>query len=344
MTAAHVDVDVTKRYGAKLVLDRFRLAIGQGEFVTLLGPSGCGKSTALGCIAGLLDLSEGAVYMDGRRIDTVPMERRGIGLVFQNYALFPHLTVFRNVGFGLEIKGVPRADRARRVAEMLALVRLEGLGDRYPSQLSGGQQQRVAIARALVLHPPLILFDEPLSNLDAKLRTEMRTEIRRLHTSLGLTTVYVTHDQAEALSISDTVVVMKDGRIQQAGPPAEVFDRPANRFVADFMGFRNFLPVTPGLGGATWGGRTLAVAAPVNGAPLLAIRPDDIVLGAEGGPNELDGEVEMVEYLGRERAVTVRLDGGDALYLRTAEAVRAGERITLTLPPGALLPLADGAT
>lgn len=340
MTQPHIEIEITKRYGAKVVLDRFQLSIQKGQFVTLLGPSGCGKSTALGCVAGLLEVSEGAIRMDGLRIDNVPMERRGIGLVFQNYALFPHLTVFQNVGFGLTIKRVPKPEIERRVAEMLELVQLGALRDRYPAQLSGGQQQRVAIARALVLQPGLILFDEPLSNLDAKLRNEMRSEIRRLHNELGLTTIYVTHDQSEALSMSDLVVVLKDGRIQQTGAPAEVFNRPVSRFVADFMGFRNLLPVQSGADGSvTWQGQPLQLGAPLEGRPLLAIRPEDVTLG--GGVNAFGAQAELIEYLGRERAVIARLANGEQLHLKTTEPVEVGQDLTLSLPPGALVPVAE---
>ena len=231
---------ITKRFGAKTVLDDFALEVKGRQFVTLLGPSGCGKSTALNIVAGLIPASEGELWIDGERMDDVPAEQRGFGMVFQNYALFPHMTVFGNVAFGLELQRRPAAEVQERVRAMLQLVHLPEFEDRYPSQLSGGQQQRVAIARALVLHPRLLLLDEPLSNLDAKLRVEMRAEIKRIHASLGLTCIYVTHDQTEALSLSDWVVVMRDGIVMQAGPPNEIYNRPHNVFVADFMGFRNF--------------------------------------------------------------------------------------------------------
>src|SRR5512140_3594848 len=218
-------------------LHELTLTIGRGEFICLLGPSGCGKTTALNCIAGLLPVTGGTISLDEKRIDLLPPEKRGFGMVFQNYALFPHMTVFGNVAFGLQLQHRPADEIRRRVQEMLDLVQLPGFDDRYPGQLSGGQQQRIAIARALVMHPRLMLLDEPLSNLDAKLRIEMRAEIKRLHTSLGLTSIYVTHDQTEALSLSDWIVVMKDGILIQAGPPQEIHDQPVNVFVADFMGF-----------------------------------------------------------------------------------------------------------
>src|SRR5256714_1619851 len=213
----HLRLDqVSRRFGAKVVLDGLTLQIAGGEFVALLGPSGCGKSTALNCLAGLLPLSGGGIWLDNKRVDTLPPERRGFGMVFQNYALFPHMSVRRNVGFGLRMRGVGRSETRRRVDEALRLVQLPQYADRLPSQLSGGQQQRGAIARAIVIEPPLVLMDEPLSNLDAKLRLEMRAEIRRIHGLVGSTTIYVTHDQDEALSLADRIVVLRDGVVRQA--------------------------------------------------------------------------------------------------------------------------------
>ena len=236
--------DVGRRFGGRDALVGLNLTIRAGEFIALLGPSGCGKSTALNCLAGLLPLTDGSIWLDGKRIDILPPEKRDFGMVFQNYALFPHMTVRKNVGFGLQVRGTPWAEITTRVAEAIALVQLEEHAKQLPGQLSGGQQQRVAIARAIVLEPPLVLMDEPLSNLDAKLRLEMRTEIRRIHQSLGLTTIYVTHDQDEALSLADRLVVLRDGRVQQIGTPQELHDNPANWHVADFMGYRNLLDVT----------------------------------------------------------------------------------------------------
>ena len=224
-------------------LDELTLTIRRGEFIALLGPSGCGKSTALNCIAGLLPLSGGTIQLDDERIDTLPPERRGFGMVFQNYALFPHMTVAKNIGFGLRMQGVPGAEIAPRVEHAMRLVQLTGQEHKLPGQLSGGQQQRVAIARAIVIEPPLILMDEPLSNLDAKLRLETRSEIRRIHRELGRATIYVTHDQDEALSLADRIVVMKDGVVQQIAQPDEVYAQPANLHVARFMGYRNVLHV-----------------------------------------------------------------------------------------------------
>ncbi len=335
---------LTKRFGTKTVLRDFALEIRGKQFVTFLGPSGCGKSTALNIIAGLIPATDGEVWIDGERIDGLPPEKRGFGMVFQNYALFPHMTVFGNIAFGLQLQRRPADEIRRRVREMLELVQLPGFEDRYPGQLSGGQQQRIAIARALVLHPRLMLLDEPLSNLDAKLRIEMRAEIKRLHANLGLTSIYVTHDQVEALSLSDWVVVMRDGVLIQAGPPQEIHDQPANVFVADFMGFRNFFPAR-----ITAIGREPAVEAAANrmtlcgrtrhrfaagAAAVAAIRPDDVVIGGEEGrPNTFPGTVDIVEYLGREDEAIVRLESGARLWVRTEARVKPGEAVRITLAP-----------
>jgi putative spermidine/putrescine transport system ATP-binding protein len=335
-------VSITKRYGGKTVLDRFPLLVRGGEFVTFLGPSGCGKSTALGIIAGLVPPSEGEIWLDDQRIDDLLPEKRGFGMVFQNYALFPHLTVFDNVAFGLSLQRRPAAEIKHRVAEMLGLVRLSGYEDRYPGQLSGGQQQRVAIARALVLHPRLMLFDEPLSNLDAKLRVEMRTEIKLLHSRLGLTSIYVTHDQAEALSLSDRIVVLREGVLMQVGTPQEIHDRPKNVFVADFMGFRNFLDVELTLSnggfvdGAFKGQKIRARAGEGGveaGSAVMAIRPEDVRIGkSSDGVNTLHGKVELVEYLGREQESALEIEGGGRIWVRSPEKLLVGDSVALTLP------------
>jgi putative spermidine/putrescine transport system ATP-binding protein len=333
--------NITKRFGGKVVLDDFALEVRGRQFVTLLGPSGCGKSTALNIVAGLIPASEGELWIDGARMDRLPAEKRGFGMVFQNYALFPHMTVFGNIAFGLEIQGRPADEIRERVRAMLQLVRLPEFGDRYPAQLSGGQQQRVAIARALVLQPRLLLLDEPLSNLDAKLRIEMRAEIKRIHASLGLTCIYVTHDQTEALSLSDWVVVMREGIVMQAGPPSEIYNRPGNMFVADFMGFRNFFSGTLASGGELEGpgrawrirGRGRDGLAP--GAPATAaIRPEDVQVGAPGaGSNQFRGRVEIVEYLGRDNEAVLRLEDQSPLWVHTPAQLTPGETVTVTLPP-----------
>jgi putative spermidine/putrescine transport system ATP-binding protein len=335
---------ITKRFGTKTVLRDFALEVRGKQFITFLGPSGCGKSTALNIIAGLIPATDGEVRIDGERIDHLPPEKRGFGMVFQNYALFPHMTVFANVAFGLQLQRRPAAEISERVQQMLELVQLPGFEGRYPGQLSGGQQQRIAIARALVLHPRLMLLDEPLSNLDAKLRIEMRAEIKRIHTSLGLTSIYVTHDQTEALSLSDWIVVMKDGILIQAGPPQEIHDQPVNVFVADFMGFRNFFPtrvVTLGPdrdveaagNGMTIRGKTRHSFAP-GASGVAAIRPDDVVVGGDAaGPNAFRAKVDIVEYLGREDEAIVTLEAGGRLWVRTAAQVTPGENVTVVLPP-----------
>ena len=335
---------VSRAFGGHRALDGLSLTIAGGEFVALLGPSGCGKSTALNCLAGLLPLTDGAIWLDDRRIDGVPPERRGFGMVFQNYALFPHMTARANIGFGLRMRGVARAEATRRVEAALDLVRLTAHADRVPGQLSGGQQQRVAIARAIAFEPSVVLMDEPLSNLDAKLRLEMRTEIRRIHQTLGLTTVYVTHDQEEALSLADRLVLLRDGTVQQVGTPEEVYAEPANHFVASFMGYRNELrlPVESvtgtrvSLGGLTG---TLCAELSAGAAAVAAIRPEDIAIG--DGPNRLEATVEVVEYQGRELAVEARTDAGTALHLRTGERPAPGDRLTLTVPPERVLVFAE---
>lgn len=232
--------DVTKRFGQMTVLDRCSLSVSEGEVVTLLGPSGCGKTTLLRCIAGFWSPDAGSILIDGVDTVPVPVNRRPVGVVFQSYALFPHLTVAGNVSYGLKMRGMARAEIDRRVAAVLETVSLTGLEARYPAQLSGGQQQRVAIARVLVLEPRVLLLDEPFNALDAKLRGAMQVDLRQLIKSLGITAIFVTHDQEEALTMSDRIAVMRGGRIEQVAPPEEVFDRPATAYVADFIGSSNF--------------------------------------------------------------------------------------------------------
>jgi putative spermidine/putrescine transport system ATP-binding protein len=333
---------VTRRFGGQDALVDLDLTIERGEFIALLGPSGCGKSTALNCLAGLLPLTAGRIWQDDVRLDTLLPEKRGFGMVFQNYALFPHLSVTKNIAFGLQMRRLPGAEIRRRTEEAIALVHLEAQARKLPGQLSGGQQQRVAIARAVVLEPSLVLMDEPLSNLDAKLRLEMRTEIRRLHQTLGLTTVYVTHDQEEALSMADRLVVLRAGRVQQIGTPEELHTTPVNRHVADFMGFRNLLPmkVASVAGSAVvveGGGLTLhgtATGALQAGDDVVAgVRPESLRLAAEGFP----ATVEVVEYQGREVAVEVVTEAGQRLHVRTADRPAPGDKVALAVDPAALL-------
>ena len=337
MTFSALKLDgVTRRFGGKDALTGLSLTIRKGEFIALLGPSGCGKSTALNCLAGLLPLSEGSIWQDERRLDTLPPERRGFGMVFQNYALFPHLSVRRNIAFGLQMRRVPRAEVRRRTDEAIRLVRLDEPAAKLPRQLSGGQQQRVAIARAVVLEPSLVLMDEPLSNLDAKLRLEMRTEIRRLHQSLGLTTVYVTHDQEEALSLADRLVVLRDGQVQQIGTPAELHDEPANAHVADFMGYRNLLPMKVSSPGTVEGSGlsfNATSSLPVGSDVVVAIRPEDLLVGTGGVPVT----VEVVEYQGREAAVEARTLSGAPVHLRVTERPSPGDKVTVVADPARVL-------
>ena len=295
---------LSKSYGATAVVAGVTLSIPRGEFVTFLGPSGCGKTTTLRMIAGLLPPSGGRILVGGRDVTDMPAHRRNMGLVFQNYALFPHMTVARNVAFGLEMRGVERADIAGRVAEALGLVRLGALAERRPKELSGGQQQRVALARALVIRPSVLLLDEPLSNLDAKLREDLRDEIRAIQQRLGITTVFVTHDQQEALTMSDRVVVMEQGRVAQSGPPAEIYEAPASAFVATFVGRMNRLDVrvaTSGPEGSVLeaGGERLraARALPVGSRGIAMIRPHRVRLGAAEG-NTLPSTVRKVTFAG----------------------------------------------
>lgn len=232
---------VSKFYGKFTAVRNFDLSIEKGEFISLLGPSGCGKTTTLQMVAGLVPLSTGSITLDGRDITNIAPAQRQLGVVFQSYALFPHMTVAQNVSFGLEMRKVPKAERDKRVKETLALVHLSALADRYPREMSGGQRQRVAIARALVINPPVLLLDEPLSNLDALLREEMQFELRRIQRAVGITTIMVTHDQAEALSISDRVVVMEKGDITQVDTPYQLYEHPRNNFISSFVGKSNFL-------------------------------------------------------------------------------------------------------
>ena len=325
---------VSRRFGSVNALEDVTLEVERGEFIALLGPSGCGKSTALNCLAGLLQLTDGSIWLDETRIDGLKPEARGFGMVFQNYALFPHMSVRKNIAFGLRMQGRDRASIARKVEEGLALVHLETQGDKLPGQLSGGQQQRVAIARAIVIEPPLVLMDEPLSNLDAKLRLEMRGEIRRIHDSVGSTTIYVTHDQDEALSLADRVVVMRAGRVRQVGSPGELYARPAHADVAEFMGFRNLLavPVARAGGGEaeiTLGGARLKgtpVEALLDGTATVAIRPDDLVPGPDG---PIRATAATVEYRGRDFFGTARMADGTELYFRSAARVEPGEALRL---------------
>ena len=307
---------VEKRFADSLpVLDGLDLAVADGEFFTLLGPSGCGKTTLLRCIAGFLQPEAGTISVDGERIDALPAHRRDIGMVFQDYAIFPHLTVAENVAFGLKARRLDRAEIARRVPEALHTVRLEALADRMPAALSGGQQQRVGLARAMVIRPKLLLMDEPLSNLDAKLRVDMRDDIRDIQRRLGITTIYVTHDQEEAMAVSDRICVMNAGRIEQVASPFELYHRPATRFVAHFVGTMNFLPGHIADGVLTVGPARCRVASEASGAVELAVRPEDVELGPSAEPGlHLPASLRKVTFLGREIHCVLDSDAGKLLH------------------------------
>ena len=332
---------MSRNFGVVNALKGVTLNVRRGEFIALLGPSGCGKSTALNCLAGLLTLSGGSIWLDSTRIDRLAPEERGFGMVFQNYALFPHMSVRKNIGFGLRMQGVAKAEIERKVDEVLAIVRLGDQGDKLPGQLSGGQQQRVAIARAIVIEPPLILMDEPLSNLDAKLRLETRSEIRRIHRELDRTTIYVTHDQDEALSLADRIVVMEAGVVQQVAPPADVYAQPATLGVARFMGYRNVitLPVERDEAGhATLAGSGLRLTGvkkqPLAGASAsVAMRPEEILVGdGPDGMNTLTGTVDNVEYCGRDSLVDFVAADGSRLHVRTTARVAVGDTLRVHVP------------
>jgi putative spermidine/putrescine transport system ATP-binding protein len=341
---------LSRSYGSQTALDALDLKIAGGEFIALLGPSGCGKSTALNCIAGLIAPTSGTITLDGRPLDGTPSERRGFGVVFQSYALFEHMTVRANVAFGLRMRRLPKASVADRVQRALALVQLGGHADKYPTQLSGGQQQRVAIARAIVIEPPLVLMDEPLSNLDAKLRLDMRTEIRRLHRELGLTTIYVTHDQEEAFSLADRLVLLRDGVTQQIGTPHDVYYRPANPYVADFVGFRNAVPMQlerrDGDAGMARGdglsARGTVVGDAAGGRVTLAIRPDDLVVGGPGD-NAFEITVDAVEFRGRSFVVDGCTASGQRLRGTSRAAVPVGDAVVLRAPSERVLLFGEAA-
>jgi spermidine/putrescine ABC transporter ATP-binding subunit len=317
--------DLVKHYSPQSVVGPLSFSVSAGEFVSLLGPSGCGKTTTLRCIAGFETPTEGSILLNGEQIERRPPNRRNIGLVFQNYALFPHLTVFENVAFGLRLRRTTEPELKERVRHALGLVGLPDLGDRFPRQLSGGQQQRIAIARSVVLEPRILMFDEPLSNLDFKLRLVMRKELRYLQRRLGKTTVYVTHDQGEALALSDRIVVMSNGRIEQIGSPREIYERPANAFVADFIGSSNLLDaVVVSVDGdaariRTYLGLTLHAATNSQspGDRVVAmIRPEHVRLRSVDEPtgkNAITARIVEATYLGQDCQLHLSIDGGQSL-------------------------------
>jgi iron(III) transport system ATP-binding protein len=346
---------VLKQFGGVVAVDRVSLEIADGELFTLLGPSGCGKTTLLRMIAGFYPVDAGEIWFGERRVDGLRPYERNIGMVFQNYALWPHMTVAANITYGLTLRRLPRDEIVRRRDDILRKVNLSGLGDRYPGQLSGGQQQRVALARALVLNPDILLLDEPLSNLDAKIRIQVRAEIRALQRELGITTVYVTHDQEEALSLSDRVAVMRDGRVQQVAEPKALYERPLTRFVADFVGTNNFIAgVCRDLAGAELRvdtslgplrGRTPTGAFAPGTRCVLAVRPENLSLGGRG-ENVVDGKVILTAYLGSTLRYDVAALDGSILKVDIGDPwhhvpLAPGTAVQLTFPASAALALPD---
>jgi spermidine/putrescine ABC transporter ATP-binding subunit len=333
---------LTKAFGGTRVVDDVSFSVDGGGFLTLLGPSGSGKTTTLRMIAGFEEPTEGDILVGGASITARPPHRRNIGVVFQQYALFPHLTVFQNVAYPLEMRRTPKSEIAQRVRRALGLVRLDGFADRYPRQLSGGQQQRVALARAIVFQPPVLLMDEPLGALDKRLREDMQVEVRHLQRELGITTVSVTHDQVEALVMSDVIAVLDGGKLQQLGPPLEVYRRPANQFVADFIGESNLLSGNLGDDGVFTSAKGLRIrtGGGTAGAAHLVVRPEYVRLGvpAEGRANRYPAEVLELLYVGDLVKYRLLLDHRDELIAKTlAPSVeqpwKTGQKLTVGWDP-----------
>jgi ABC-type Fe3+/spermidine/putrescine transport system ATPase subunit len=351
---------VSRSYGSVVAVHDVTLDVKAGEFFTLLGPSGCGKTTLLRMIAGFADLDAGQISIRGKRIDTLPPHRRNIGMVFQNYAIFPNLTVAGNVAYGLKARKVASDEIAKRVDDALALVRLQGYGERWPHQLSGGQLQRVAIARALVIRPEVLLLDEPLSNLDAKLRVDMRSEIRELQQRLGITAVYVTHDQEEALAVSQRIAVMQAGRIEQLGGPQEIYRHPVSLFAAQFMGTTNVLPGIVAVHDGTRtrvrvGATELTVAgatAREGEAVTVCLRPEALrILAASqscaAGEARLEVTVVKSEFIGALIRIEAELAGGAIIKVAVLDAADSlatpGSRVVLAYDPARVTVFRSGA-
>lgn len=361
MAAAAIEfINVSKRFGTVTALDNVSLQVIEGEFFSLLGPSGCGKTTSLRLIAGFESPTEGKIIIAGKQQDNSPPHKRPVNTVFQNYALFPHMNVFQNVSFGLEMDGILSAQRRKLVAEILELVRLPGLEDRRPNQLSGGQQQRVALARALIKNPKVLLLDEPLGALDLKLRKAMQIELKYLQTRLGITFVYVTHDQEEALTMSDRIAVMNDGIIQQIGFPQEIYENPANRFVADFIGETNFIPgivqsvsneyYSIRINGYTLLAKEVEQSIQPGQEALLSIRPEKIKVhhksdakSSDVDVNELvtfmPGRIQQAHYLGTDIRYVIELSNGSPVTVRlqnmngTETRFRPGDLVDISWDP-----------
>jgi ABC-type Fe3+/spermidine/putrescine transport system ATPase subunit len=348
--------DVSRRFGSVTAVDRFSLTLPAGEFVSLLGPSGCGKTTTLRMIAGFLAPSDGTIAMDGRVISSpassLPPEKRNMSMIFQSYAIWPNMTVAENVAFGLEVRRRPKAEIRERVGRILEVVQMGHLASRYPQELSGGQQQRVALARAIVVQPAVLLLDEPLSNLDANLREEMRYEIRRLHDEFHITTVYVTHDQAEAMVASDRIAVMNQGRVEQVDAPRALYARPRTRFVAGFIGRTNLLDGESGGDDVAFDGFAIPrwsfpEPAAIQGRVCFSLRPQSIVLHRQALPagshaSVVPGQVVQRAYLGEHWDYTVR-PAGSGLALRVTtrphDVFEVDEKVWLELDPGQMAPL-----
>ncbi|MBI4207952.1 MAG: ABC transporter ATP-binding protein [Betaproteobacteria bacterium] len=347
--------NLTKRFGPLAVVSAVNLSILEGELFTLLGPSGCGKTTLLRLIAGFYAPDEGEIRFNDRVVNQVPPHERGIGMVFQNYALWPHMSVSENVSYGLKLRKIPSSEIIERVRGVLVKVGLTGLGDRYPGQLSGGQQQRVALARALVLNPQILLLDEPLSNLDAKIRVQVRAEIRKLQKELAITTIYVTHDQEEALTLSDRIAVFNQGKVFQVGPPKALYERPATRFVADFIGINNLIEGTvrsvEGLQRSLRADTALGEISAIHDEPLrvgdrcvICIRPENIGLDSQAGGerNRFMGKIAFAAYLGNTLRYDVDLGSGVVFKFDIGdpwhhEQLVMGATVTLSCPIGSTL-------
>lgn len=338
--------NIRKEFGGGVAVEDFNLHVERGEFVSFLGPSGCGKTTTLRMVAGFELPTSGSVRLNNTDITNTPPNQRNVGMVFQSYALFPNMTVGENIGFGLKLRKRAKADIDKRVADLLNLIHLPDKGKNYPYQLSGGQQQRVALARALAIEPQVLLLDEPLSALDAKIRDELRGEIRRIQQQLGITTIYVTHDQQEAMALSDRVVVMSKGVMEQVGTPFEIYNYPTTQFVASFVGTLNQLHCKveqPATGQVSYDGHMINTGAPIaepTGANVaLMLRPEELRLGEGGGENRLTGTVEQVSFQGATIRVLVNL-GNITLTLdlfneRKLQLPKTGQQYTLSFPPHA---------
>jgi putative spermidine/putrescine transport system ATP-binding protein len=346
---------IQKQFGTTTAVEDFNLSAEKGEFVSFLGPSGCGKTTTLRMIAGFEQPTAGTISIGGKDITHSPPNRRNVGMVFQSYALFPNMTVADNIGFGLRVRKRPKDQIRARVDELLGLIHLPDKGNRYPYQLSGGQQQRIALARALAIEPDVLLLDEPLSALDAKIRVALRKEIRSIQRQFGITTVYVTHDQEEALSLSDRVVVMSEGRIEQIGPPAEIYNFPATPFVASFVGTLNLIQVTVVDGPAarlSVGDQEIIGSRPGTASgqrATVALRPEAVALGDSGGSNRLRGSVEDVSFLGSIVRTRLRIASDATLSFDqfndpSLSTAVVGETITVSFSPESTLVLEGRAS